>query len=105
MRRVIQGGLIAFALLAVPVTSSAPAFAAVDFSVSLGNVAFGYSDGYWDRDHVWHAWRNKDEARYFREHYAEHYVDARHDRTRDQGWRNERWWEEDRDRDRDRDRH
>src|SRR5258705_13811106 len=74
MRHIIKGALIALALAGASVTASAPAVAAVDFSVSLGNAAFGYSDGYWDRDHRWHAWRNRQESQYFRDHYGEHYV-------------------------------
>lgn len=104
MRRLIQGSLIAFALVTAPLIASSPSFAAADFSISLGNAAFGYSDGYWDRDHQWHAWRSKDEQRYFQTHYRDHYVAERHDRDRndrDQGWRSERWWEHEQDRDRD----
>jgi hypothetical protein len=98
MRQLIKGALIAIVLGGAPVFASAPALAAVDFSLSLGNAAFGFSDGYWDRDHHWHAWRNKAEQAYFRDHYREHYAEVRHDRDRkdrDQGWReNNRWWQE-----------
>jgi|SRR3954462_7799983 hypothetical protein len=97
MRKFLKPALIVLGTIGAPVIATAPAMAAVDFSVSLGNAAYGYSDGYWDRDHRWHAWRNRDEARYFRDHYGEHYVDARHDRDRRdrlQGWRNDRWWDE-----------
>ena len=108
MKHLFSGTLFALALATAPVITAAPAAAAVDFSVSLGNAAFGYSDGYWDRDHQWHTWRNRDEQRYFRTHYAEHYVNSKHDRDREhQGWREERWWDRagDRDRDHDGDRH
>jgi hypothetical protein len=93
----IKGALIALALVAAPLSATAPATAAVNVAVSLGNAAFGYSDGYWDRDHQWHKWRNKAESQYFRTHYGEHYMAVRHDKDRkdrDKGWRNERWWEE-----------
>ena len=104
MKHLIQGALISLALAGSPIVAAAPAFAAVDFSISLGNAAFGYSDGYWDRDHHWHAWRNAEEQRYFRDHYREHYAGNRHDRDRndrDQGWReNNRWWERAQERDR-----
>ena len=96
MKKLITGAFVAFALTAAPVIVSAPAAAGVDFSISLGNAAFGYADGYWDRDHHWHAWRNKEEAQYFQTHYGEHYYAVRHDndrKDRDKGWRNERWWE------------
>jgi hypothetical protein len=96
MKHLVKGALIAIALAGVPVMASVPAVAAADFSITLGNAAFGYSDGYWDRDHHWHAWQNKAESQYFRNHYKDHYVAARHDHDRndhDQGWRNDRWWD------------
>jgi hypothetical protein len=97
VKHIIKGALIALALAGTPIVVSGPATAAgVDFSVSLGNAAFGYSDGYWDRDHHWHNWRNKAESKYFQDHYREHYSAARHDHDRkdhDQGWRNDRWWD------------
>ena len=104
MKLLISGTVFALALATAPMMMTAPAAAAVDFSVSLGNAAFGYSDGYWDRDHRWHAWRSRDEQRYFQSHYGEHYVNSRHDRDHDQGWRNERWWDRDKDHDHDGDR-
>jgi hypothetical protein len=104
MKHFIKGALISLALAGAPIVATAPAFAAVDFSISLGNAAFGYSDGYWDRDHHFHAWRNAEEQRYFREHYGEHYVASRHDadrKDRDQGWHEtNRWWEQAQERDR-----
>jgi len=97
MKSILKGALVAFALIGGPLVASAPAAAAVDFSISLGNAAFAYSDGYWDRDHHWHWWRNKREAEYFRSHFADHYVNVRHDRDRKdraKGWHNERWWDD-----------
>jgi Spy/CpxP family protein refolding chaperone len=96
MRLIVKTALLALALAGAPVVASVPASAATDFSITLGNAAFGYSDGYWDRDHHWHGWRNKAEAQYFREHNREHYEAARHDHDRkdkNQGWREERWWD------------
>ena len=58
-----------------------------------GGVAFGYSDGYWDRAHNWHAWRNAEEAAAWRRENAEHYYDWHHDRDASMGWREEHWWE------------
>ena len=101
IRRLLHVALFALPLLAAPVITTVPASAAVDFSISLGNAAFGYADGYWDRDHHWHAWHNRAEARYFRDHNRDHYAEMRHNRVRDQGWRDERWWEQERDHDRD----
>src|ERR1700744_735049 len=55
-------------------------------SVGFGDVAFGYSDGYWDNGHRWHAWRNADEARGYRMHSGSHFHDWHHDRDSDMGW-------------------
>jgi hypothetical protein len=96
MKHIMSGALMALALATAPIIASAPAQAAVDFSISVGNAAFGYSDGYWDRDHHWHGWRNRAEARYFRDHFRDHYYAFRHDRNRrdrNMGWRDERWWD------------
>jgi hypothetical protein len=58
-----------------------------------GGIAFGYSDGYWDRAHAWHAWRNAEEAAAWRTENREHYFEWRHDRDASMGWREERWWD------------
>lgn len=55
--------------------------------IDFGAIAFGYSDGYWDTGRRWHAWRNADEARDYRNHHGSNYRDRHHDRYRDNGWR------------------
>lgn len=55
------------------------------FSIQLGNVAFGYRDGYWDNSHRWHHWRNNSDYRYYRDH-GNHYYGWNHDRDDDNGW-------------------
>jgi hypothetical protein len=58
MKNIVKVAFIAIALAGAPIIAAPiPAMAAVDFSISLGNVAFAYTDGYWDRDHHWHPWR------------------------------------------------
>ena len=74
------------ATFAVPGTADAQGFA---ISFNSGNVAFGYQDGYWDRDHRWHHWRNQREARRYRAAYSSRYHHWRHDRDSDQGWYND----------------
>lgn len=94
MRRTITFAIAALALAAAPLATIAPAAAAdATVSVNSGGIAFGYSDGYWDRDHQWHQWRDRDEAREWREHNKDHYYDRRHDEEKDAGWRGERWWD------------
>jgi hypothetical protein len=65
----------------------------VTVAVSPGGVAFGYSDGYWDRDHHWHAWRNHEEAARFQAENRAHYYNYKHDRDKDHGWHNDRYWD------------
>lgn len=94
MRCTVKVMLAAIALAGAPVAASLPAAAEVSISVDPNGIAFGYNDGYWDRDHHWHAWRNRREAEWYRDHYRDHYFAWRHDRDRDQGWRDaDRWWE------------
>lgn len=58
------------------------------------DVAFGYSDGYWDREHHWHAWQNRDDETRFRAANHDHYYDRPHNADRDQGWHNnDQYWE------------
>jgi hypothetical protein len=56
-------------------------------ALNVGDVAFGYQDGYWDRAHQWHPWRNEQEMRDYRGAPGNQFYDYRHDRDSDQGWR------------------
>jgi len=58
----------------------------VGVGLNVGDVAFGYQDGYWDRGHHWHNWRNDQEMRDYRSAPNNHYNDFRHDRDADKGW-------------------
>jgi hypothetical protein len=51
----------------------------------VNEVAFGYQDGYWDRGHRWHDWRNGEMAHY-RNAPGNQYHDWNHDRDGDHGW-------------------
>lgn len=68
---------------------SVPSYAsdAFSFSFNTGNVAFAYSDGYWDRSHTFHKWRNSREAREYRARYSRNYQNAKHNRVKNMGWR------------------
>lgn len=57
------------------------------FGFNTGNVAFAYSDGYWDRSHHWHSWRSPRESYEFRMQYSDRYDHHRHGHYRDAGWR------------------
>ena len=89
MKIVLAGAIAALALAGATLTSTAPAQAFVHFGISIneGDVMFAYRDGYWDRDHRWHRWDDRDDWRWYREHHPDRYSDWRHDRDRDMGWR------------------
>jgi hypothetical protein len=67
--------------------AAAPATAQpTHFSFRVGDVAIGFNDGYYDRDHRWHGWRNAREHQWYRANYARNY----------RGW-GHRGWDRDRD--------
>ena len=76
--------LIAIALVgsmtgASMVATTAPALAdGFAFSFNTGNVAMGFSDGYYDNNRHWHKWHNKREAREWKARFGDRYRDARH---------------------------
>ena len=86
---------VAGAVMALSVTTVRPAMAAdVTVGVGPGGIAFGYTDGYWDRDRRWHAWRDEHERERWREANAEHYHSWHHERDEDKGWHDHnRYWE------------
>jgi hypothetical protein len=64
-----------------------PPVGTVGVSFDIGNIAFGYQDGYWDRGRHWHNWQNQDEVRYYRNSSGNQYHDWNHARDSDNGWR------------------
>lgn len=63
------------------------------FSVILGHIVLGYSDGYYDHDRRWHRWRNDREHHWFRQRHSDRYFDMPRYRDRDRyrrDWRNGR---------------
>lgn len=97
MATVLKASFIVLSLVSAPVAFAvAPAVAADNVTISAGpgGFAFGYTDGYWDRDRKWHEWRNREEAEHFRAENREHYYERKHDREREGGWRDsDRYWE------------
>ncbi len=53
------------------------------FSFRLGDIGFAYDDGYYDRSHRWHGWRDRRERDWYRVNYRHHYSAYGHDRDRD----------------------
>ena len=45
----------------------------VSFSISLGDAAFGYDDGYYDNNRRWHDWRNDEERDWYRQNHGPTY--------------------------------
>jgi hypothetical protein len=55
------------------------AHAAVTVGFDIGNVAIGYTDGYYDNDHHWHRWAHRNDLSHFRAAHADMYHGWRHD--------------------------
>jgi hypothetical protein len=95
MRRNLKIALAAIALGVAPVVAISPPVAAqsVGVTVSVPGIAFGYSDGYWDQQHHWHAWKSREQMDAWRQANAAHFYERRHDADAAAGWRaNDQWW-------------
>jgi hypothetical protein len=87
MYKIISGTIVVLGLAGASFAAAGTASAAdVGVSLNLGDVAFGYQDGYWDHSHQWHNWRNQDEARNYQRSSGNQYHDWKHDRDADKGW-------------------
>ena len=88
MYKALTGAIVTLGLAGTVLAVSGPANAdSARIRVDYSNVAFGYQDGYWDRDHRWHHWRNHREMRDYRNAPGNQYSDYRHDRDDNNGWR------------------
>ena len=58
---------------------SMAAHAAVGIRFDIGNVAIGYTDGYYDRDHHWHHWQHRADMERWRHDHDSDYHAWRHD--------------------------
>ena len=82
------------AFLTLAIAGAATSLAGCVIGPGGGEVAFGYNDGYWDRDHHWHGWESAQQAARFRDANGNHFYNRRHDQDREQGWNdNDRYWE------------
>lgn len=106
MRRFLSGAVMVLALagtsFAVSIPASADGFAVrigddhghdygrdgsrTGVSVSFGDVAFGYRDGYWDNRHRWHRWNSDRDYQNYRGRHGGYYRDWNHDRDGSDGW-------------------
>jgi hypothetical protein len=57
----------------------APAHTAVGVTFDFGNVALGYSDGYYDCDHHWHRWAHRGDSYRRRLDHGDNHHGWRHD--------------------------
>ena len=56
-------------------------------TLNLGDIAFGYNDGYWDHAHQWHAWQNQGDMQSYKSAQNTQFHDWKHSRDPDQGWK------------------
>lgn len=91
MKKLTLAALIIGTALGTGVCATMPAQARDSFVFSLdtGNVAFAYSDGYYDHNRRWHKWRDHREAREFRARYSDRYNERGRRHYPNQGWRDE----------------
>jgi hypothetical protein len=100
MRMFLKGAVIALALAGTALLTAGTASAAgiyigsgtnshrsgTAISISFGDIAYGYRDGYWDNGHRWHKWRHNRDYRSYRGQHGNNYHDWNHDRDSDSGW-------------------
>jgi len=100
MRHTSKILLLAGALAVLPLLGAQTAVAKTGIGITLavGGIEVAYRDGYWDRDHHWHRWHDRQEAERYRAAYPDKYYDRDHDGDYYRDNRNR-----DRDYDRDRD--
>lgn len=79
--------LTGVSLTGVMTAGASTAYAAnVGISINLGDVAIGYTDGYWDHDHHWHHWRNSSHRRAYQHYTGAEYHGSRHTHFAHGGW-------------------
>jgi len=84
MKNALKILLAASAICTAGMVGTVPASAQPShFSFRVGDVAFGYRDGYYDRRREWHSWRDARERNWYRVRYAHQYRGMRHDQDRD----------------------
>jgi len=84
MKTIVKAAAVA-ALMATTAIGAAQAQVSVTFDP--GNVAYGYSDGYWTTKHEWRTWEKPEYVEVYRKHPGAHYYEYKHDRDANMGWR------------------
>ena len=88
MNRTLKATALALALAVIGAGTVGSAYA-VDIIFNPGDVAYGYSDGYWTNRHEWRTWEKPEYVETYRRHPGARYYEYRHDRAPDMGWRGE----------------
>ncbi len=85
MHKSLKALLVATALAGASIvgTTSVASAQPTGFSFRVGDVAFGYQNGYYDRSNRWHNWRNERERAWYRNNYRKTFVARNYDRDRD----------------------
>jgi hypothetical protein len=86
MRKILAASALVVSLAGLAFATSNGAMAQANVSFDVGNVAIGYSDGYWDRGHVWHQWAQPAHRDAYRTARGAEYHEWNHDREKDMGW-------------------
>ena len=89
MRTLKTIAVTALAFTAIPLATlvvAAGTATADSVRFDVGNVAIGYSDGYWDRGHQWHDWKQMQDRDAYRAARNAEYHEWNHDRDKDMGW-------------------
>jgi hypothetical protein len=79
MRKFVTSAVALAALAGTALAGAGAANAAISVGFDIGNVAVGYSDGYWDNAHHWHKWAHRDDLAHYRAAHADSYHEWRHD--------------------------
>ena len=87
MTKTLKTTALAIALAGSTAFGMGTAFA-VDAVVTFdpGVVQYGYTDGYWTRDRVWHGWSDPKHVEVYRSRPGAVYHEWKHDRDPDMGW-------------------
>ena len=84
VKMLMAAGAILCGAATLTVTATTPAMAQpAGFSFRVGDVAFAYSNGYYDHRNRWHSWRSMRERDWYRMNYRANYRNWRYDRDRD----------------------
>ncbi len=93
MRKLLTTAAIGLGLIGAAFTTADAAAAntnecsPIHISFSLGDVAYGYTDGYWDHQHHWHRWqRASDRTNYRKAPTGEYHAWGHNRDRRNQGW-------------------